>query len=111
MLISIVLIVILSGLFYYFTKIKLLYAYLISINLMTLLFYGYDKNQAKNNKSRIPEVVLHLLALIGGSLGALIGQFYFRHKTKKLKFQMIYVMIVIFQIGLIIYWLTGDGDI
>ena len=102
-IISVVLIVILSFLFSYFTDIKILYAYLISINLITLLFYGYDKYQARNNGFRIPETILHLLALIGGCPGALLGQLYFRHKTRKWKFQAVFVMIVIIQIVIVVY--------
>ena len=69
-----VLVVIASWLFYFFAGMEILYAYLISINLITVLFYWYDKYRARNGGSRIPEVVLQLLALVGGSPGALIGQ-------------------------------------
>lgn len=48
---------------------------------MTFLFYGFDKNRAIKNKNRVPEIVLHILALIGGTHGAFLGQKVFRHKT------------------------------
>ena len=40
-----------------------IYVYVISINLTTLLCYGYDKHQAQNNRFRIPETVLHVRGL------------------------------------------------
>jgi|GEM_PF-2660439 len=47
----------------------------------------------------IPEAVLHLLALAGGTIGAIAGQLTFHHKTKKLSFRVIYIIIVIVQIS------------
>ena len=109
LILAIILIVILSFLFSHFIKIHFLYAYLISINLITLLFYGYDKQQARSNGFRIPEVVLHLLALIGGSPGALLGQILFRHKTRKVKFSFVFIMIVIIQVVVIAVWVSKRG--
>ena len=55
---------------------------------------------------RIPEIVLHLLTLIGGTLGALLGQLIFRHKIKKIKFIIVFWVIVIVQV-VVIYLLKG----
>ena len=60
--------------------------YLSVINFTTWAAYGLDKGRAKSGKCRIPERTLLLLALIGGSLGALAGMIMFRHKTRKAKF-------------------------
>ena len=60
--------------------------YLSVINFTTWAAYGLDKGRAKSGKWRIPERTLLLLALIGGSLGALAGVIMFRHKTRKPKF-------------------------
>jgi uncharacterized membrane protein YsdA (DUF1294 family) len=68
---------------WHFNRIHPLWIYLITFNLITFLFYGYDKYQAINQKSRIPEAVLHLLTLAGGTIGAIAGQLLFRHKIKK----------------------------
>ncbi len=67
-------------------------------NSITFLIYGYDKHQAKKIGMRIPEVVLHLVALIGGTLGALLGQILFRHKIKKMKFIVVFWAIVVLQV-------------
>lgn len=60
--------------------------YLVAINFTTWVVYGLDKGRAKSGKWRIPERTLLLLALVGGSLGALAGMIMFRHKTRKPKF-------------------------
>ena len=74
-------------------------AYLISINAMTLLLYGHDKRQAVVGGTRVPELALHTAALLGGSPGALLGQQLFRHKTRKLRFQMVFAAIVLLQVA------------
>ena len=60
--------------------------YLIVINIVTWIAFGLDKWKAKSGKWRIPERTLLLMALAGGSLGALAGMIMFRHKTRKAKF-------------------------
>lgn len=59
---------------------------LLLINAITFAVYGYDKFCAKRGTWRVPEFRLLLLAAIGGSAGALLAMFLFRHKTKHLKF-------------------------
>ena len=60
--------------------------YLIGINVLTFLLYGIDKWRAQRNRWRIPEDTLIWLAIVGGSIGALLGMYLFRHKTKHRKF-------------------------
>ena len=61
--------------------------YLIVINIVTFLVYGIDKWKAKQGSWRISEATLLILAVIGGSIGALLGMKIWHHKTmhKKLK--------------------------
>jgi uncharacterized membrane protein YsdA (DUF1294 family) len=73
------------------------YAYLIGINLVTVLLYGYDKRQAIVGGGRVPEMILHLAALVGGSGGALLAQILFRHKTRKFTFRAVFVGIILLQ--------------
>jgi uncharacterized membrane protein YsdA (DUF1294 family) len=81
------------------------YAYLAGVNLVTLLAYWYDKRQAIAGKGRVPEVVLHLAALLGGTPGALLAQGLFRHKTRKAGFRIATAAIIVLQIGLgYLYW-------
>ena len=61
-------------------------AYLLIINLVTFAVYGIDKRRARQGRWRIQESTLLLLAVAGGTPGALAGMFGFHHKTKHLKF-------------------------
>ena len=101
--IAILLTGILLGIFWWL-HIKFIYAYLIAISIISFLFYGYDKRQAIKNNIRIPELILHILALIGGTPGAFLGQFFFGHKTKKLKFRIVFFIIVLFQACILFYY-------
>lgn len=87
-----------SFLLAHFLEIRLLYAYLIGVNLTTFVSYGSDKHRAVHNSSRVPEIVLHLLALAGGSPAALLAQVSFRHKTKKRTFRIIFIAIILVQL-------------
>ena len=75
--------------------------YLIVINLISFLAMYIDKRKAKYGRWRIPEQTLLILALIGGSIGAIAGMYTFRHKTKKLRFSIGFPVILILQIILI----------
>lgn len=55
--------------------------YLIVINIVTFLVYGIDKWKAKQGSWRISEATLLILAVIGGSIGALLGMKIWHHKT------------------------------
>ena len=59
-----------------------LWAYLAVMNLAAFCSFGVDKRRARRKLWRIPERTLLLLALFGGSLGAVAGMLFFRHKTK-----------------------------
>lgn len=88
----------------WYLKVNPIIAYLMSISVATIFFYGYDKNRAKKNKIRVPEIVLHLLAVAGGTPGALLGQILFRHKTKKWRFRVVFILILILQVvGIVVY--------
>lgn len=60
--------------------------YLWAINAMTLLAFGWDKLRARRRKRRIPERRLLWLAALGGSPGAVLGRWIFKHKTRKRQF-------------------------
>jgi len=101
---AVVLIAAVSG-FLWWMHVSILYACLIGMSVITFIFYGYDKRQSVKNKSRVPELILHMLALSGGTPGALLGQLLFRHKTKKLRFRIVFLAIVLLQAGLgFCYW-------
>ena len=79
--------------------------YLIAINVVTFLVYGLDKWKAKRDAWRIKESTLLLLAVVGGSVGALLGMQVFRHKTKHVQFTVGVPVILLAQIALVVWWL------
>lgn len=61
-------------------------AYLIIINAAGFLLMLIDKQKARHKLWRIPEATLIGIAVIGGSIGSLLGMYIFRHKTRHRKF-------------------------
>lgn len=80
--------------------------YIIFINITSFLLMFIDKRKAINHKWRISESTLLLSAILGGSIGAILGMNVFRHKTKHLKFKFGLPLILIIQLSLIIYIVT-----
>jgi uncharacterized membrane protein YsdA (DUF1294 family) len=90
----------------------LLCAWLVGVNATAFGYYGYDKSQAGGAGERVPEVVLHGLALTGGSPAAYAAMRLFRHKTLKGSFRVVFWCIVAVQAALIaasIYKVTVGG--
>ena len=82
----------------------LLWAWLAVINLITFLIFGLDKWKAKRKMRneavrRVPEKTLFLLAVLGGSLGALLGMQVFHHKTLHRSFRLGIPAILICQLA------------
>ena len=79
--------------------------YLIIINLIAFLAMYIDKRRAKYGKWRIKEHTLFILAILGGSIGAIVGMYTFRHKTKKMCFVIGFPAILVCEIvlGIMIY--------
>ena len=75
--------------------------YLIVITIVTFLVYGIDKWKAKQGSWRISEASLLILAVIGGSIGALLGMKVWHHKTMHKKFKYGLPLILLVQIALI----------
>ncbi len=74
--------------------------YLIAINILTFAVYGIDKWKAKQDGWRISEATLLMLAVIGGTIGALLGMQVWHHKTMHLKFKYGLLLILLAQIAL-----------
>lgn len=77
--------------------------YLVIINIIAFIAYGIDKWKAQRKRWRISEKMLFLLAIIGGSLGALAGMYTFHHKTLHKKFVLGVPLILVIQV--IIFYL------
>ena len=83
--------------------------YLLLINAAAFVLMLADKIKAKKNRWRIPERTLIGSAILGGSIGALVGMYTFRHKTKHLKFTLGIPAILIAQIALAIFLIMKIG--
>ena len=57
--------------------------YLIALNILTFIMFAIDKNRSINKKYRLSVNFLLTLALAGGSLGALLAMYIFKHKISK----------------------------
>ena len=88
------------------TIIRLLLTYLLLINGITYFTYAADKTKARQNKWRIPERILILLALLGGSPAALFAMKHCHHKNRHLKFKLGIPLILIAQIIVTIFLYT-----
>ena len=75
--------------------------YLIALNIVTFFIYGIDKWKARQAKRRIREAALLGLAVLGGSIGALLGMKIWHHKTMHKKFKYGLPLILLVQIALI----------
>lgn len=84
---------------------KYLLIYLLAINVITFVVYGVDKLKARNHWWRIPEATLLLMAVIGGSIGAWVGMYVFRHKTQHKKFKYGVPAIILLQLLVTYYFL------
>jgi uncharacterized membrane protein YsdA (DUF1294 family) len=83
--------------------------WLIASSITAFIAYGLDKKLSQAGGWRIPESTLHVLALIGGSIGALIAMQLFRHKTAKGSFRIVFAVILAAQtiaaVALVVIWL------
>ena len=75
--------------------------YILGINILEFIAMGIDKYNAIHNRWRIPEKSLFLLALLGGSIGGILGMIIFHHKTKKVSFKILFPIFLI--INIILY--------
>jgi uncharacterized membrane protein YsdA (DUF1294 family) len=87
-------------------------AYLLLISLVTFAAFAWDKHCSRTGRQRIREETLLGMAAIGGTIGALIGQHWLRHKTRKEPFRTMLYMIAAVQALLVAaVWFISVGDI
>ena len=79
--------------------------WLVLINLIAFAMFGMDKKRAKKGQWRISEKGLFLLALLGGSIGAICGMQVFRHKTKHWYFRIGMPLILLLQVAAAVFLL------
>ena len=86
---------------------KIFCGYLLAVNVLSILFFGFDKRRAIHQGRRIPEKQLWLLGLLGGFLGGFLAMRLFRHTRRKLSFLSVYVVLSILS-ALVLYWVGGN---
>ena len=87
--------------------ITLLTSYLAVINFIGFALMGIDKYKAKKRAFRIPEATLFIIAVIGGSIGSILGMYTFRHKTRHWYFVYGMPAILILQVIAVIALLSA----
>ena len=87
--------------------ITFLIIYFVIINIVGFSIMGIDKRKAIKRTFRIPEATLFIVALIGGSIGSILGMQVFRHKTRHWYFVFGMPAILAIQIVLLVLLLTG----
>ena len=85
--------------------------WLIASGVVAFLLYGFDKASSKAGAGRVPEMLLHLIALAGGFIGALLGMLVFRHKTSFKRHPLFVPLIILGGVAwaFLIYWLMTRG--
>ena len=90
---------------------KFIFIYVFFTNLLLFILMGLDKRKEILNHWRISEKTLFSLALMGGSIGGILGMYTFRHKTKHLKFTLGFPIIFLFQLIFIFLFLNCNFSI
>ncbi|PKL69755.1 MAG: DUF1294 domain-containing protein [Methanomicrobiales archaeon HGW-Methanomicrobiales-1] len=70
------------------------------LNTGAFLIFANDKRKAKNNAWRTPENLLLVVAALG-PFGAYAAMLLFRHKTRKLKFFLVPVFLIVHVVAII----------
>ena len=78
--------------------------YILAVSLLTWILFGLDKWKAIHGKWRIRESTLLGLSLIGGAAGGLAGMYLFRHKIRKMRFQIGVPLMLLVQAALWLYF-------
>jgi len=77
--------------------------FILLMNIIGFLLMGVDKYKAQKNLWRIPEKMLVMPAIFGGSIGVYAGMLYFRHKTKHWHFMIGIPAIFVAQLTALIF--------
>ncbi len=80
----------------------ILIIYVLFVTFLGIASMASDKIRAMEHRFRIPESVLITIAVIGGSIGSILGMVLFHHKTRKAKFRIGLPVILAVQIAFII---------
>ncbi len=83
-------------------QVSAILVFLVVVNIVSFIFFGVDKLKSVSGGWRISESRLLLIAFFG-PFGAFVGMLLFRHKTRKAKFLVVPIFLLI-QLWLILYF-------
>lgn len=78
-------------------------AWIVGWSIATFAFYGLDKGRAQGGGGRVPELVLHGMALLGGFAGGWLGRAFFRHKTLQPAFLLVLILSTVLHAGIALW--------
>lgn len=93
------------------TVYTLLLIYFGATNILGFALMGIDKWKARKRAWRIPEATLFMVAVIGGSVGSILGMQIFRHKTQHWYFVFGMPLILVLQILLLVFLWQGPFQV
>ncbi len=76
--------------------------YLVLVNTVAFVAFGWDKHAARTGRSRTPEKRLLLYAFLFGAPGAWAGSRAFRHKTVKRSFRIKLIAVTALEIAILV---------
>jgi uncharacterized membrane protein YsdA (DUF1294 family) len=76
------------------------FAWILAMSVAAFCLCGLDKAHALNRTRRVPERVLLLVALLGGTPGLVVGMLLFQHKIRSPLFIVSVVAVISFQMFL-----------
>ena len=83
--------------------------YWTTANLLAFALMGLDKRRARRGCWRISEKALFFFPVLGGSLGGMLGMYFFHHKTRHWYFRAGFPLLFLFQALLLFFlwrWLA-----
>jgi len=85
---------------------KIIFWYLIAINMLTFFVMLIDKIQASQHERRVRERTLYILTFLGGSPAMLLSMHSLRHKSRKLSFQLVVWFLFLTQLAVMVLWVN-----
>lgn len=80
--------------------------WVLAASVLDFSLMGADKRRAKAHRRRVPEKVFFWVAVLGGSPGAILGMWTFRHKTRHwyFKYGLPAILLAQLALGLWLAW-------
>ena len=94
---------------HHLTGTHVLFYWVLAMSVLAFSLFGHDKRQARRGGRRVRERTLFLTALLGGSIGAILGMRLFHHKTLHRSFRWGLPAILVAQIALCLWLFLWKG--